>query len=123
MHQDIVQVLFRLVCIERNLGLAEHGIQAFLHDLKADAGVAGLDAFADDAVRGRGLAQIGSYTHRSQNRPTSHNGPGAVALAYLTRIGFDGCSMCTRAHLYAGARYIVIGHSMTRCSRQPTPSE
>jgi hypothetical protein len=47
-----------LVCTERNLGLAEHGIQAFLHHLEAAAGFASLDAFTDDAVRDSGFALV-----------------------------------------------------------------
>jgi hypothetical protein len=68
-----------------------------------------------------------SCAHRCQGSPTSHNRPPPLTPDYpCPRIGVGvlrECPASTQAHLYAGARYIVVRDLGLECSKRPTPSE
>ncbi len=56
--EHCIEVVLCGLCVQFDFGFAEHGVQAFLHHLKADAAVLRCDAFTDDTVGDSELALV-----------------------------------------------------------------
>ena len=53
--KDAVEIVARLVCVQWDIGFSKNRVNALLNDLKTDAGISGLNGFAN---YGSGLRRL-----------------------------------------------------------------